>query len=270
MSVKATHWCITWNNPPTDFWDNLITWPKLNYATGCIEHGKNGTAHLQGYIEFKSQVRLSHIKKCCKFLHAEPRRGTQQQAIDYCLKSGNDPYVYGTPNRPGKRNDLLHLYDQVACGKRDLEILEDDPELYGRNYKIVDKFRSVLLDKEPHTPPIVSSIIGPSGIGKTRYVFDMYGSDQIYNLCDSKNGMVWFDGYTNQPVLLIDDFDGWIPYRFFLKLIDRYPINGQVKGSMRPLKFKHIYITSNDQVSTWYPGTDPTPINRRIAHQVVI
>lgn len=43
--------------------------------------------HWQGYIEFKNgRKRLSAVKKVLPGYHLEPRRGTQQQAIDYCKK----------------------------------------------------------------------------------------------------------------------------------------------------------------------------------------
>jgi len=71
--------------------------------------------HWQGYVEFTKALDLSSTKKAlqCSYAHLEPRRGSQQQAIDYCKKSesgvldddGNKLYFeVGEPARDGVRS----------------------------------------------------------------------------------------------------------------------------------------------------------------------
>lgn len=33
----------------------------------------------------------------------------------------------------------------------------------------------------------------------------------------------WWDGYYQQPNIILDDFNGWIPYDELFKILDRYP-----------------------------------------------
>lgn len=58
----------------------------------------------------------------------------------------------------------------------------------------------------------------------------------------------WWDGYNNQDVVLIDDFDKMgTGLSHYLKIwADPYgDIDGEIKGSTIPLNFKELYITSN-------------------------
>jgi hypothetical protein len=68
------------------------------------EISKNNTPHLQGYVEFRSPIRLSTSKRFNKIIHWEPRKATQKQAIYYCktktsnilLQNKNKQYITAT------------------------------------------------------------------------------------------------------------------------------------------------------------------------------
>lgn len=76
----------------------------------------------------------------------------------------------------------------------------------------------------------------------------------------------WWDGYCQQPVVIIDDFYGWLKYDELLKIADRYPYRVPVKGSYEEFNSSTIFITSNVQVDKWYKfdGYDPRALYRRI------
>lgn len=66
------------------------------------------------------------------------------------------------------------------------------------------------------------------------------------------NGSIWFDGYQGEDIVLIDDFYGWLPWTFLLKLLDRYPLRVQTKFGVVPFRSKIVYITSNVHPDKWY------------------
>ncbi len=92
MSTQARSWCITVNNPTEDFFiwnedeDGGIS--DLRYAIYQRERGESGTEHIQGYLEFNKPKRLTWLKGVpgLASAHCEPRRGTREQAADYCRK----------------------------------------------------------------------------------------------------------------------------------------------------------------------------------------
>lgn len=93
---------------------------------------------------------------------------------------------------------------------------------------------------------------GKSGAGKTRFCYDNYERKEIYPIPKPFSGSVWFDGYMNHKVLLIDDFYGWLPLDFMLRLMDRYELRVPKKGGFIQMVCTHIHITSNSHWEKWY------------------
>ncbi len=94
---------------------------------------------------------------------------------------------------------------------------------------------------------------GPTGSGKSRFARDT--SNIISNYWLDKNngtGATWFDGYYGQPLLVIDEFYGWVPRDFILRVIDRYPMRVQTKGGSMNFRSKTVIITSNLHPEHWW------------------
>lgn len=70
----------------------------------------------------------------------------------------------------------------------------------------------------------------------------MYGED-LYLKPQNK----WWDGYTGQKYVLLDDFDkqGACLGHYLKIWADRYACTGETKGGTIPLKFEKFIITSN-------------------------
>jgi hypothetical protein len=80
------HICFTLNNPSSD----EIAFAEsehVRYAAWQREVREKGTPHLQGYIEFAKNVSMKAVKALVgKGAHLEERRGTREQAREYCKK----------------------------------------------------------------------------------------------------------------------------------------------------------------------------------------
>lgn len=87
-NMAANNWCVTINNPveepdlAPEKWANNL---KL-YVAG-LETGSQGTLHYQTYLELQTPRTLQWLKARLPTAHFERRRGTRQQAIEYCLKN---------------------------------------------------------------------------------------------------------------------------------------------------------------------------------------
>jgi len=93
---------------------------------------------------------------------------------------------------------------------------------------------------------------GRTRTGKSRRAWDEAGMDAY---CKDPNTKFW-DGYQNQPNVVIDEFRGTINISNMLRWLDRYPVRVEVKGSSRPLKAVKFWITSNVNPLYWYPELD--------------
>ena len=68
------------------------------YTVGQLEKGKEGTVHLQFFINLpKPGKRITAMKKVCKYTHWEPV-GKDNGAADYCMKEDTrveGPWEFG-------------------------------------------------------------------------------------------------------------------------------------------------------------------------------
>lgn len=142
QQVMAKNYCFTLNNPRADI--------QLHDAVGYMvyqhEIGENGTLHYQGYLEFKERTRITGIKKLgypYNEMHLEVRKGTQAQAIAYCIKDDTrvpdtKPIYAGTPTQTGKARTYSAM---VAAIARDEDVTNDDTHLeeYIKHKRAVDE-----------------------------------------------------------------------------------------------------------------------------------
>jgi len=68
-----------------------------------------------------------------------------------------------------------------------------------------------------------------------------------------KGDAVWWEGYTGQRVVIIDDFYGNLDIDTFKRIIDRYPLKVNVKNGSAQFLAERVYITSNTGWRNWWP-----------------
>lgn len=260
---QSRNFCFTLNNPTDEEFEALLAY-KSNYTVIGKEKGEqNGTPHLQGYIEFASAKRITTLHKAFPRVHWEVRRGTAAQAAAYCKKDG-DYYEQGTPTQQGKRTDLEDLARAALSGTDLLEIAHANPAAVMQYHKGLQFLRNLTIrPRNRDTPPTVVWRYGKTGVGKTRFVFEHHETVYI------KDGTQWWDGYEQQEAICIDDFDGKWPFRDLLRLLDRYPYRGQVKGGYVDINSPYIYITCEfSPESVFHVDEELAQILRRITQVV--
>ncbi len=279
MPARLRNVCFTLNNP-----EGLIEFneAKMHYLVYQEEVGESGTHHFQGYCEFKTQTLLPAVKTMLGGNpHIEARRGTQAQAIAYCKKDDTRvahevPHEHGTPQvqTPGKRNDLVAFKEDVMAGKRKRDLVDDHLTVLAKYPKLYDTINSKRPEREETVE--VTLLIGPTGLGKTRHVYDMYkGSDDLY-IQPLSNGTTWWDTYDGHKIVLIDDFAGAASHMTLtnlLRLLDRYPSLVPTKGSHTWFFPEKIYVTTNIFPRDWYKWEKRTEqykaLARRFSHVIV-
>lgn len=218
-----------------------------------------GKEHVQGYAEFSKAMSYKAIKKCFgdNTIHLEVRRGSQSEAIEYCKKDDSrldGPFEFGDKNVQGARNDLGAIRDAINNGATINDIMDEFPSQfirYGRGIR--DMFNAMFERNVPNFKNVECNILyGDAGTGKTKYVYDKFDANDVYRLRRSNNGTLWFDGYTGQKVLLIDEFYGWITWSDLLEFTDGYKLKLDVKGGFTYKAWDYVYITSNKAPENWY------------------
>ncbi len=247
--------CFTHNNP-----EGLIDFvpEKMSYLIYQEEVGDSGTYHFQGYCEFSQQLSLGQAKRLLggDRCHIERRRGNQQQAIDYCKKEGavGGPYEHGEPRQQGKRMDLEAFKEDIQAGKRKRDLVDDHFGVIARYPRFYDTLTQ--MNRPTRTVDLeVILLIGETGLGKTRHVYDAFAGGEELFITPLNNGTMWWDGYDGHKVVLMDDFAGaasHLTLGVLLRLLDRYPVMVPIKGGFTWWLPDKIFVTTNILPKLWY------------------
>lgn len=235
------------------------------YVTG-YETSESGTDHIQGYVEFKCNQRLSALKKRWPRCHAEPRKGTAYQASEYCKKDGTYVEEGQISKGQGARTDLDEIRKKIDQGVPELEIAQESFQTWCQYRKAFTAYKA-LLNPPRHRPEIkVITLTGLTGTGKTSVSFELFPDAWIA----TDPTLQWFDGYSGQSVVILDEYIGscFHGVGFLLRLLDIYPTEVPVKGGFVPWNPDIIIITSNRHPHLWHAADWPA-IDRRLYAQVI-
>jgi len=278
-NTRVSNWVFTLNNYTQVNVEHLMQRDKgedksWNYIIFGYEVGEEQTPHLQGYVEFGDCLTMGQAKKRLgdPRFHLEPRRGTQEQAVEYCKKDGDifEDGVKATCKKAGQshKNKALQYMDLIKQGR--IAEIASDPDCSYNILKHV-KDMAVLLE-EPRKPDEdieVRWYWGPTGTGKTRrawYEANKSGKRVYVKSTNTK----WFDGYDGEEVIIFDDLrSSWFEYSYLLKLLDRYPTQVECKGGSRQWKATTIYVTSCFKPDEMYSGMQERDHERDAIAQLV-
>lgn len=227
--------------------DEPNPWFKFGYCKYII-YGREicpttGRKHLQGYVEWAHQRRGSTLKNINKDIHWEKVMGTQAQAIEYCKKDG-DFTEFGEKRKQGERRDIQQLRDDILEQKKTLdEITVEDPMAYHQYGRTLTKLEDIALrNKFRKWMTTCDWYYGGSGVGKSHIAFKDYSPETHYVWTNDRG---WWDGYTGQETIIINEFRGEINFKDLLEYIDKWPLLVSRRGRERaPFLAKHIIITS--------------------------
>lgn len=274
--LQVCRWCFTINNfTPIEldtivrkFWTSNakgewdpIKCDQVKFVIFQGERGENGTPHLQGYIHFSRSMKLGMVKK---FLgtdrcHLEIAKGSLDDNITYCSKLESrlwperEPWQWGDTSKLGQgtRSDLNEAAQMIMEGRTNFELACEYPSDFVRYHKGFEALRRAKIEHLKRTWEMeVYVILGDNGVGKTRYVYDKHGYQNIYRPMVVKDN-TWWDGYQGEEVILFDDVRK-LDIEKVLAITDRYPMIVPVKGSSMNFCSKIIYFTSNYEPRTWF------------------
>lgn len=309
VQYRGKFWALTYfpNEEQTiQGFEELIKRTKeIEYAIVGEEYApETGKRHFQGYIELKDRKRLGEIKTMLgiETIHLEPARGTKEQNIEYCTKPNESGYPEKVivqvsyqkekktlnNRRSRDKNEEMRLFLNDLRTKT-LEYIEDEyPVRYYREMPLILKYR---LDKEQGSDVWDGDlktknfwIWGKTGTGKSTWARRQLkepGDRRNYNIF-YKAINKWWDGYGDQRVVLIED---WNPgengslskalLQYVKVWADRFTFNAEIKGGTRavfPGRY-FLIITSNHSIDESFQGIsseDVDAIKRRFKEQEIM
>lgn len=214
--------------------------------------------HQQGWICFHNQrstkpTSLKTIGGMLGNAHVEPMLGSIKQNTAYCAKEGSLHQFGDKPNQ-GSRGDLKDVVDRIARGQDTADrICMDDPIFYHQYGRTLTKAEDVAL-RQKYRTWMTKGIWywGVTGVGKSHTAFKDFNPNTHYvkPLQDE-----WWDGYTGQETVILNDFRGQLTYSEMLQLVDKWP-HSVKRRNREPAPFlaKTVIVTSALNIGGVYNG----------------
>jgi len=223
----------------------------LKYIVGQTEVAPTtGNKHLQVYLEWHNAKSFGAMRRLLVRTWIGVPNGTAAENKAYCTKPDTavrgSSFEWGMPGEEaqGRRSDLKDFCDMVinAPNRNSLrEIIMSNPMAYVRNHRGIEKLNS-LNWKSARTEPYVCYVYGEPGVGKSTAVRRM--EPFLYFKRDGP----WWDNYTGQPAVLIDEFhiqSATTPLYEFLQTASGIPHMQPTKGGHTDLTFDKLYLVSH-------------------------
>lgn len=244
MKCRVTGWIMYPEDKPEFTKETrYCIWQKEKCPT-------TGNDHYQVFMKFFTGVSQKHIKQIwgssCHILTCE---ASDTKNIEYASKEETriaGPWEYGENCNERERCDLKEIKNDIMKGLTVDKLTIENPEIYHQYGRTLNRIETIALRKKYRNWMTECDwYYGPTGTDKSKAAFDMdnFNPDTHYVVSVEDSG--FWNGYTGQETIIIDDFRGEIPYATLLKLIDRYPFYVKIKGCERvPFLGKKIIITS--------------------------
>lgn len=262
--------------PPLERIESARIWTEAlveDLAPHCKDYAlqlelcpKTNRLHVQGCFKLHNKKRMTGVQALhdglkSKTTHLENCRNWDESRT-YCTKEETrilGPWTGSGTAGSVKVTQLTAVVSAIREGASLNKIADNFPEVYVRNWRGIQDLHARLAPADrPVGPEAVRClwIWGPSGVGKTRAVYDKYGVDSIFVY----PGDGWFSGYERHPVALFDDFrgpkDAKLTRSTILRITDIYKIAVPTKGGFTPWIPRVVIFTSNWSLREVYRKQD--------------
>lgn len=221
------------------------------------EIGESGTRHLQGCVRFCNVVRIGGAKKILGSdrFHLEVRRGTAQEAEEYCKKDGDYDEFGARPPTKGQRTDLESVKRIIDGGGSLRDVAESSFGTYLRYERALRGYIGMVRGRPRDWVTQVIWFWGSTGTGKSRRAHAEAGALSNGDFCVlADNSTKWCEPYASHRCVIMDDFAGECPIAVLLRMWDRYPMQVAVKGGFVEWSPRLVYVTSNYHPAHFYGG----------------
>lgn len=262
------------------YWEKLCEDLDLFYCMATKEFGKEGKAHLQGFVEFNHTKTLSAAKKCIKLKSGWLKipRGSRYECVKYCYEEeGHIKLFEHNPDNGPKESDKRAVQENqwdlitemIKDGAGEYEIMVEFPGTYARCSTGIQKmlFNYHARTINQYREIEVTYLWGPSGSGKTRSILEGNEST-VYRVTDYKNP---FDNYRGEKTLIFEEFRSQICIDDMLNYLDCYIHQLPCRYANKVSQWNKIYLITNIPLDEQYIHADEetlAALYRRIHNNV--
>ncbi len=275
MSKQSRKFLLTVNNPKEKGLDiekclKLAQSLKgLVYACVSLEIGvKEHTPHIHMFAYYENPKSWDTVRKLIPNGDWECCRGSCQQNREYVFKLGKwIETEKGTTPVEGMQIEYGEMPEERACAKPQLALLLELIQQGYSDYQIITEYPEYMFDlshiqrcrltlrqeeyKNKWRNLEVTYIYGKTGAGKSRYVMETHGYENVFRVTDSNHP---WDTYQGQDVVCFEEFASSFQIQRMLNYLDGYPLKLEARYSDKVACFNKVYIISNLPLEQQYPN----------------
>ena len=267
---KRVRWFVVTNwNVDCDY-DAIIKQGKVRFiAYGPEVAPTTGRKHHQAYMYLYKDTAYGKRSLCslgkmfgdihCKVM---PMFGKITDNESYCSKDNAGELIkHGDEPAQGCRGDVDEAKEKIMKGDLTADdIAVENPGFFHQYGRTLDRLEAIALRQKFRTwMTLCTWYTGHTGSGKSWHCFKAHGeydpkTHYVKNLNED-----WWDGYKGQPIVILNEFRGQIPFTEMLDLIDRWPKTVKWRGKESvPFLARHIVIASIKRPEDVYVNQDQT------------
>jgi len=297
---RMRRWLVTWNFPMSVYVpagvlhvDRCKEWVTrmleivvpltVGYVYQFERAPTSGQLHLHLYCHFKKLQRFHPLKALLTIGGIEPHldccNGTHEDLIRYCTKvetrevnlpGGSSSAEFLSVNfggGQGRRSDLDVVAEEIKAGSSLRTVAMQHSTSFMRYTRGIQAFHALVNDRPRSSdrPIFAAWVEGDANIGKTlgaRGFLRLILKEDWY-VWSPKGNSSWWDGYTGQSCILVDDLvPNTLPYSELLRICD--PNAGEVQigvhGGFVQCRAHTIIITTNFTIDQCFDKVPPTTL----------
>lgn len=273
MTARTRNVCFT-------SWDPLqldpTLWPHCTYASWQLELSPEGLRlHWQGYAEFDVAVTWTTLHTYDGFSNPPARfaarHGTQAQAIAYTQKEETrveGPWTWGEPKHQGQSVSLREVAASLQNGASLRDVALSHPAEMIKHAAGIRVYQHLTARPRGLDEKTLCFVLyGSGGSGKSSFAKKLaqYLGPRIYCVPSAKGSGLYWDGYAQGDVVIIDEFKGnRMQPTEFNQLVDAGPHQVPIHGGTTEFNSKYIIITTNVNPKQWWEIEYLYSLRRRI------
>lgn len=262
-SIQMRAWCLTFWLEPKIKEGKPIRYAIYGKET-CPDTGK---LHWHGYIEFDKRMTMAGVKKLYddKTIHVEVRKGTRDQAREYCRKLQPLPYPLQWEEfgdwelgGQGSRNDIKAVVELMEEKGADFDqIIMDNARIYCTHRNGLKDIQNIIIKRrlKKWREIKIHYLWGTTGTGKTMEA--MKEGNATYKIHASHLRKGYWPKYMGEKKICIDEYDNQCPLPRLLGILDGHQYTAECKGGFVYAEWEEIWITSNLSPDELHPRAKP-------------
>lgn len=235
-----------------------------------------GKKHFQGYIELTRQLGLKGCKDAlqCPTAHLEVRKGSADEARDYCMKSDtaitDTFFEHGTfGGNQGHRTDLDDVYDAIKNGSKLYEIADKYRVVWTKHHKAIERFMEMherenpkpfIIDLRIWQKELVEELLCPPDYRKVVWYIDRKGNNgkttlarflvanhKAFYCINGKTADV-AHAYNGERIVLFDlprTSENGVNYHVIEALKNGMLFSGKYESKTKVFDIPHVVVFSN-------------------------